>query len=609
VTRPMRGMPLGLVLWLPLVPLAVGVAAVAGCSSNGGSDGEASRVVVVAGDSQQTTVGTAVATAPAVRISDGAGTPIRGVVVRFSIPTGSGTVLGDSALSDANGKATVGEWILGTQPGSNTLLAQVAGTSLTASVSAVGLAGGGVSLVASGQQGYVGLAGTLVSPAPTVTVLDSYHNPVAGAGVTFSVGLGNGTITGESAITDARGVAAVGSWKLGPTPGPNTLLARISTGQTIVIPGQAVTTAPLLTAASATTQSGYLSYPVNSIPRVRVTDQAGNPLSGVPVNFTVSSGGGTLAGGASVSDSLGFAAPGDWRIGTTAAVVTAATTLGSARVAFSADGIPAAFTIDLRFVSALTPDVRDAFIAAATRWMQIITAHLTPVSVTLPAAACSDLQPAMSEQVTDVVIYADVVPIDGIDGVLGSASPCAVRSGAGLPAVGEMEFDIADVQSLVATHQLVPTITHEMGHVLGFGTLWSSRSLTSGTGTNDPIFTGQHTVDLWAPFGLAFGYAGRPNPLENTGGVGTRDSHWRESIFHAELMTGFIELPGVFMPLSRLTIGTMEDLGYQVDYTKADAFANNILASGTTFGTPTPLTERLGAPRYQVDPIGTRRVR
>jgi hypothetical protein len=43
-----------------------------------------------------------------------------------------------------------------------------------------------------------------------------------------------------------------------------------------------------------------------------------------------------------------------------------------------------------------------------------------------------------------------------------------------------------------------------------------------------------------------------PVPVENSGGAGTRDSHWRDSIFVAEMMTGFVNVGG--NPMSRMTI-------------------------------------------------------
>ena len=59
-------------------------------------------------------------------------------------------------------------------------------------------------------------------------------------------------------------------------------------------------------------------------------------------------------------------------------------------------------------------------------------------------------------------------------------------------------------------------------------------------------------------------------PVENSGGEGTRDSHWREAVMANELMTGFVS-PGS-NPLSAITIGSLEDIGYQVDYSAADPY-------------------------------------
>ena len=39
-----------------------------------------------------------------------------------------------------------------------------------------------------------------------------------------------------------------------------------------------------------------------------------------------------------------------------------------------------------------------------------------------------------------------------------------------------------------------------------------------------------------------------------------------------ELMTGYAEAAGVAMPLSAITVGSMQDLGYVVNYAKADSY-------------------------------------
>lgn len=68
-------------------------------------------------------------------------------------------------------------------------------------------------------------AGTAVPVAPGVIIRDQSGNPVAGTTVTFSVTSGGGSITGAVVASNAQGLAAVGSWTLGPTAGANTLQA------------------------------------------------------------------------------------------------------------------------------------------------------------------------------------------------------------------------------------------------------------------------------------------------------------------------------------------------------------------------------------------------
>jgi len=67
--------------------------------------------------------------------------------------------------------------------------------------------------------------GAAVKIAPSVIVKDARNLPIAGTTVTFAVATGGGSITGATAVTDASGIATVGSWKLGTTAGANTLTA------------------------------------------------------------------------------------------------------------------------------------------------------------------------------------------------------------------------------------------------------------------------------------------------------------------------------------------------------------------------------------------------
>ncbi|MCG8469098.1 MAG: hypothetical protein MJB57_12985 [Gemmatimonadetes bacterium] len=60
-------------------------------------------------------------------------------------------------------------------------------------------------------------------------------------------------------------------------------------------------------------------------------------------------------------------------------------------------------------------------------------------------------------------------------------------------------------------------------------------------------------------------------PVEDTGGSGTVNAHWRETVFGGELMTGWID-PGS-NPLSLVTVQSMADMGYTVDTAAADSYA------------------------------------
>ncbi len=202
------------------------------------------------------------------------------------------------------------------------------------------------------------------------------------------------------------------------------------------------------------------------------------------------------------------------------------------------------------------------------------------------------------------MIFVEVAPIDGVGNVIGSGSPCVSRSESGLTIVGTMQFDSADRPTASANGQLVPIITHEMAHVLGFGTIWSSKNLLTGLGGSDPRFTGAEAAAVWPPFATALAFTGTTPPVENLFGAGTAGSHWRESVFHAELMTGIIEAPGVPMPLSKVTIASMKDLGYAVDYSQADLFVGNLRAPAEPVGAPLQLGERITGPKFQVSPLG-----
>jgi hypothetical protein len=216
--------------------------------------------------------------------------------------------------------------------------------------------------------------------------------------------------------------------------------------------------------------------------------------------------------------------------------------------------IASAFDITIRFQGGLTSTQQDAFSRAADRWSRIITKDLPAVTVE-------------GEQIDDVLILAKGSSIDGRGGILGQAGPTFLRNGSFLPAKGIMEFDSADLLSMEEDGTLLDVITHEMGHVLGIGTIWGHKGLLQGAGSNDPVYTG---VRAAKEYSALLGSTRSFVPVANVGGPGTRDAHWRETTFANELMTGIIASRG--NPISRITVGQLEDLGYTVDFQKAEAY-------------------------------------
>jgi hypothetical protein len=218
------------------------------------------------------------------------------------------------------------------------------------------------------------------------------------------------------------------------------------------------------------------------------------------------------------------------------------------------------FTITIRFLGGLNARQRSAFTKAAERWTRIIVGDLPRARVD-------------GEIIDDVLIQAQGSAIDGPGRILGQAGPSHVRpasagAAAFLPVKGLMSFDTADLAKMATDGTLNDVIAHEMGHVLGIGTLWEQKGLLKRPRTSNPTFAGAGAMEEYR---LLRGVARRRRvPVENTGGPGTADGHWRETVFRNELMSGFIAAPG--NPLSRMTAASLGDLGYQVDLAAAEPY-------------------------------------
>jgi hypothetical protein len=232
----------------------------------------------------------------------------------------------------------------------------------------------------------------------------------------------------------------------------------------------------------------------------------------------------------------------------------------SVRAGASAAVVASAYKIEVRFVGGLNTAQKNAFKGAADRWSKVIVGDVPSVIVN-------------GEVIDDLLILAEGAAIDGVGNILGQAGPTHLRpASAGvnafLPARGRMTFDTADLAAMQANGTLLDVITHEMGHVIGIGTIWTQKGKLVGANTSNPTFTGTNAKK---EYGVLKGTGPAAVPVENIGGVGTKNSHWRESVFRNELMSGFIAAPN--NPLSRMTVASLKDLGYVVDLKAAEPYA------------------------------------
>jgi hypothetical protein len=438
--------------------LLMGVAA---CGGDG--DGTGSRAPTAVTATTPTTMtavaGSAVTPAPAVRVVDSQGRGVSGVAVVFAVTGGGGTVTAGSVQTGSDGTATAGGWTLGTVAGVNTLTATVQG--LTAvTFTANGTAGAPTSLAKVSGEPQTGAAGTALAQPLVVRVTDANGNPVAGTTVAFAVTSGGGTVTPTSAVTDAQGRASA-TLTLGVAAGAQTVTATVA-GLPAVTFSVTATAGPAatLTKVAGDNQTARTGTAVPVAPSVRVTDQFGNPVSGVTVTFNVTAGGGSVTGGVVTTSATGTATVGSWTLGATPGTNTlTASAPGVASVNFTATatGDPcssrAPFTLRTTVAGALsTTDCRlqDG-------------SYIDLYSTGFPAAQAEEF--VVTSTAIDAFAYlfdaaGNVVAIDDDDEATSSSnSVMRVFAPAGQYTVGVSSYNPGEVGAYQLTSRAMTTVT------------------------------------------------------------------------------------------------------------------------------------------------------
>lgn len=249
------------------------------------------------------------------------------------------------------------------------------------------------------------------------------------------------------------------------------------------------------------------------------------------------------------------------------------------------------FHIDLAITSDLTESQVQAVHAAARRWERVLApSDPYPVEVFRPYCWREwGVDPIyINDVIDDLLVQVRTDSIDGFDedgSTLAQAGACMVREEritwylgpdvvSFLPVYGVVTLDSADVNGVEDAGLLEELLVHELGHVLGLGGGWNYMGFTPDYETEDrryklPSITlaGRPRRAYAEPqYRILGGYAddGFGIPVDSLTG------HWREAVFGDELMTPIIHEVG--NPLSRITIGALADLGFDVDMNAADIY-------------------------------------
>jgi len=325
----------------------------AGCSgdSTGSKAGPAAHLDVVGGNAQTAPVLTELPQPVVVKVTDAKGHAVKGQIVNFVVTAGGGHVFAGAAITNDDGIAQE-RWTLGGVAGSpQTLEARAVDSStgqalVFATFNATATAGTPTQAgpydasgagAAGGDTVVVGVVGSVVEDSFAVIVRDAVGNPVPGAQVAWAVTSGGGSITSPT-TTDANGVART-QWVLGASAGPQTAQATVA-GTTVRFTAYP---ADQLVIDAGNGQTGGPGIAVTV--RVGAKSSVTGSVPGLPIHWTVASGGGSVtpAVGKTVSDpngrGLGIAYA-QWTLGTPGPQTLTASA-GNLSVTFTATAVTA----------------------------------------------------------------------------------------------------------------------------------------------------------------------------------------------------------------------------------------------------------------------------
>ena len=144
--------------------------------------------------------------------------------------------------------------------------------------------------------------------------------------MTFVVVGEAGQLQGGITATGLDGTANAARWILGITPGPNRVDAVVLGHQPVAFSATGILASVTSGAATTpTTLTGFFGNFVSAAPTVVLRDAQGNPVAGSSVSFELLQADGQVVGVTQVTDFLGRAILGGWRLGSGASQSVRAT--------------------------------------------------------------------------------------------------------------------------------------------------------------------------------------------------------------------------------------------------------------------------------------------